>query len=629
MRQAKIHRSASRGAGVEAPALHAEPGAGMCGIFGAISTKPVVDTLVEGLRRLEYRGYDSAGVATLGEDGLSRVCVVGKVAGLTERLAGEKRDARIGIGHTRWATHGAPSLANAHPHMAPGVAVVHNGIVDNHRDLRKSLASQGCRFQSETDTEVVPWLIARDLASGRDVGTAMRNLSGTIHGSYALAVLTERDPRKIHAKRLGSPLVAAIGPEGGFVASDVTALAGYAGEAVVLEDHDTVALDDTSMTITDRAGRLANRQTVKISATVTALDRGDHRHFMHKEIFEQAAVAHRINAAYADEAQSCLEGIDFQKLTRIRMVACGTSFFACMVARRWFAEIAGLPADIEIASEFGHMPLLRNRGELAILVSQSGETADTLAALCRLREAGIPTLGVVNQEVSTLAREASFCAPLLAGPEIGVASTKAFMAQLLVLAHIAALAGSLRMGPDRVARFRHGLRLVPDLIEEALRCEPAIATLAERFRPVGNAIFVGRGLLYPLALEGALKLKETSYIHAEGFAAGELKHGPIALIDQQTHVVALAPTGETFAKVASNTREIAARGGKIVVIGDMPGVLALDDVAHAALLLPGCDDLIQPMLAAVPLQLLAYHVAVLRGCDVDRPRNLAKSVTVE
>lgn len=602
----------------------------MCGIFGAVTEQPVSDVLVEGLNRLEYRGYDSAGLVTIHDGAIKRICAVGKVEALRDRLDANPIGGNIGIAHTRWATHGAPSEANSHPHVAPGVAVVHNGIVENHSELRSNLKSNGCAFSSETDSEVIPWLLARSLAAGATPARAMHELSDRLEGAYAIGVLTQQEPGTIHARRSGSPLVVAAGGEGGYIASDSTALAGFAKEAIYLEDGDRAEVSRDSVLVYDSTGRLAHRRFLKVEEPKAAIDRAGYAHFMLKEINEQPAIAADVSTRYANADSFDDVVIDFHRLDRIRLIACGSSYYACLVAKRWLAEVAGVDADVELASEYRYAPVIAHGAtEVAIFVSQSGETADTLAALEKAKSLRIPTIGIVNQMYSTLAREADYALPLMAGVEVGVASTKAFLAQMLVLAHFSAHIGSMRGHRAAATRFREGLERVSGWIAATLHNEAAIISVAEHFQNATSAVFVARGALYPLALEGALKLKEISYIHAEGFAAGELKHGPIALIDPMMPVVALAPSGELFSKMASNVREIAARGGRIIVLGDRRAILALSDVATSALTIPACDDLIQPIIASIPLQLLAYHVAVSRGADVDRPRNLAKSVTVE
>ena len=603
----------------------------MCGIFAAVSNKPVAGMLVQGLKRLEYRGYDSAGVVTVGEDGMRRVCAVGKVAALEQRLSEGAPLGHTGIAHTRWATHGAPSEVNSHPHVANGIAVVHNGIIENHAEMRSQLQRQGCMFQSKTDTEVIPWLLSRSVGSGSSPARAIQDLGDKLSGSYAIAVVTDEDPDVIYAKRFGSPLVAALGADGGYLSSDIHALSGLAEEAVVLDDGDQVEVRFDRISVLDKDGRPVTRPTALVDMGEEVDSKAGYPHYMLKEINEQPAVARTIAEQYdVEKLIDAQVGVDFAHVDRLRLIACGTSYYACMTAKRWFAEVAGLSAEVELASEHRYAPVVSDGlREIAILVSQSGETADTLASLGKLKSLRIPTIGIVNQQASTLAREADYLLPLLAGPEIGVASTKAFTAQLLVLARLAAHAAAQRGHRAAAKRFQDELARTPALISAVLHNEPAIVEIADSFGDARSAVFVGRGYLYPLAMEGALKLKEISYIHAEGFAAGELKHGPIALIDETMPVVALVPSGDLFTKVASNVQEIAARSGRITVVGDRKSILALADVASNALTIPACSELVQPIVAAVPLQFLAYHVSLKRGLDVDRPRNLAKSVTVE
>lgn len=605
----------------------------MCGIFGAVASAPVADTLVEGLRRLEYRGYDSAGVATIENGGLRRLCAVGRVGSLAERVATEHPAGNIGIAHTRWATHGKPSERNSHPHMAPGVAVVHNGIVENHRALRSELSAAGCALRSDTDTEVIPWLVARNMAAGNSVENALRTTDRTLEGSYAVAALHERDPDTLYGLRRGSPLVAAIGPQGGYLASDANALAGLATQAACLEDGDLAEVHRDRLVVRDAEGATVDRRLIAVEQGTSSLDLGGHAHYMLKEIYDQPRVAALINDCYGGiGVLSNFLPVAPAHIRRITMIACGTSFYAASVAKRWFESLAGIRADVEIASEYRYRPLPpAEPGELAILISQSGETADTLACLKRLKEAGTPTLGLVNVVHSTLAREADSFIPLHAGVENGVASTKAFIAQLLVLARLSVDTADRRrtLRQGHVLSCLRALEQMPNTITAALHNESAVQALAETFRDARSALFVARGPLFPIALEGALKLKETSYIHAEGFAAGELKHGPIALVEEGTPVVALACSGDLLDKTGSNIREIAARGARITVVGDRGGILSLMDVAVGALTIPNCEEFVQPIVSVLPLQLLAYHAAVQRGLDVDRPRNLAKSVTVE
>jgi glucosamine--fructose-6-phosphate aminotransferase (isomerizing) len=603
----------------------------MCGIFGAVLQEPVSDALIEGLKRLEYRGYDSAGIATLETNGLSRTCAVGKVARLEACVDDTRHRGRVGIAHTRWATHGQPSDRNAHPHIAADVAVVHNGIVENYRELRSELSAGGCKFRSETDTEVIPWLISRELDLGSEPARAVEMASARLEGSYAVAAMIERAPDMLFALRRGSPLAIGFGPDGAYVASDPLALAGYATQALVLEDGDSAVVRHDTAEIRDATGRRAHRRLIEVATRELGVDKGKYSHFMLKEIHEQPAVAGLIlrNYAHSGAIAEALD-FDFARVNRIRLVACGSSRYAAMLAKRWFEEYAALPCEVAIASEYRYDPLPPAvRGEMAILISQSGETADTIAALERLRERRIPTLGLVNQEASTLARKADFHLPLLAGPEIGVASTKAFLAQLVVAARLALFAAEVRGTSKNCERLAEALSTLPELIAATLHNEPAAMAVAGQLAGARNALFIGRGPLYPVAMEGALKLKEISYIHAEGFAAGELKHGPIALVEADTPIVALATSGDLFAKTVSNIREVTARGGKLIVLGDRQALLNMSDIPHDALTIPRCDPLLQPIIASVPLQLLAYHVALLRGADVDKPRNLAKSVTVE
>ncbi len=604
----------------------------MCGIFAANAAEPVAGILIEGLRRLEYRGYDSAGIAASDGGEISLAKAEGNVAQLAREVESSGINGTTGIAHTRWATHGAPTAVNAHPHRAPGIAVVHNGIVENHAALRSALQKDGAVFASETDTEVIPWLVAREMEKGASPLQALKDSAGKLEGSFAAAMLSASSPHQVFAARRGSPLMAALGPKGSFLSSDLNALAGLATEAVALDDGDVAVLTPDSLAISDAGGRPAQRRRLKVDATESSFSTGGYAHFMLKEIFEQAETAARIVDAYADPGRMALiMPIDFSRVRRLRLVACGTSYYAAAIARRWMQEHAQLETSVEIASEFRYEPLPQQfPGEVAVLISQSGETADTLAAMERLQSKGLPVIGIVNTAGSTLARKADVTLPLLAGTEVGVASTKAFTAQLMVLARLVIHAAGQR-GKDQndQSRMLADLASVPELITNALHNEPAVIEAAALFAEARNAIFLGRGEFYPLACEGALKLKETTYIHAEGFAAGELKHGPIALVDETVPVVAIAGSAALQSKLSSNIREVAARGGKIVVVGDRDAILAMSDVAVRGLTIPTAPDFVLPIVAAIPLQLLAYHVAVSRGINVDRPRNLAKSVTVE
>lgn len=602
----------------------------MCGIFAQASDGSVATNLIEGLRRLEYRGYDSAGIATIENGAIQRVCTVGKVEVLRQHARSMSFNGNVGIAHTRWATHGKPSERNAHPHIAPGVAVVHNGIIENHRQLRQGLEERGARFQSETDTEVIPWLMSEAIAQGSNAETAMLAATRTMTGSFALAAMTLAEPDMVRAVRKGSPLAVGVGGRGALLSSDPGALAGFAKEAIMLEDGDSVALRRNEIVIKDAMGKHADRRSIRINDSDTTDDLGQFKHAMIKEIHEQPQVASGILDAYA--APDAILGrlsFDFAQVSRITIVACGTSYLAAAIARRWFHEMTGIPTEIAIASEHRYEPMaVHHVDEIAIVISQSGETADTIGAMLRLQERGVPVLALVNQTYSTIGRDADCHLPLLAGREIGVASTKAFNAQLMVLAHLVR-AAAIRRGKPFGKAIQQALVRVPEQIRTVLHNEPAVVETACQVSKAYNALFVGRGSLYPVALEGALKLKETSYIHAEGFAAGELKHGPIALVEAGTPVFAIASSGPLFEKTASNIREIAARSGRIILVGDREAMLQLSDIAQHCMTVPQCAELTQPIISTVPLQLLAYHVASKKGLDVDRPRNLAKSVTVE
>lgn len=604
----------------------------MCGIFAATGEKAVAGILVEGLRRLEYRGYDSAGIAVSGVDGIAVRKDMGPVSTLATLVEDQPIAGECGIAHTRWATHGEPSTRNSHPHSAPGVTIVHNGIIENHDELRKELAGRKAEFLSETDSEVIPWLVREQMALGEKPWAALQKAAAKLSGSFAIAMLADEVPGEIFAIRKGSPLVTGFVQGKAYLSSDLNALAGIARLAIALEDGDSARITPDSIDIRDEAGRLVNRPLLPVEETATTYDTGAHDHFMAKEIFEQPEVAARIDAAYHDGSlMNELLSIDFSRVRRINFVACGTSYYAAAVARHWMQQHAGIECAVHVASEYRYEPLPQfYSGEVAVLISQSGETADTLAVMERLMAMGMPVIGVVNDRNSTLAREADMMLPLMAGPEIGVASTKAFTAQLMVLAHLAVHSTSKRLGATvSTGRMRDQLASVPKLISKALMSEEAVVETANRISQARSALFVGRGPFHALACEGALKLKETSYIHAEGFAAGELKHGPLALIDEEMPVFALAGDRDMLPKLASNIREIAARNGRIHVIGDRDAILSMKEVATGAITLPSAPDLIRPIISAVPLQLLSYHTAVQRGLNVDRPRNLAKSVTVE
>ncbi len=606
----------------------------MCGIVGILGRHEVAPLILEALKRLEYRGYDSAGVATLHAGRLGRRVALGKLIALSDTLVRDPIRGFAGIGHTRWATHGAPSEANAHPHVAGRVAVVHNGIIENFRDLRAELQAEGRVFGSETDTEVVAHLADRALGSGGDPLAAVRATLERLEGAFALVFLFEGRDDLMIAARKGSPLAVGFGDGEMYVGSDALALGPMTHRIAYLEEGDLALVTRTGAEVFDAAGRPVSREIVSTPLESISVERGPYKHFMAKEIHEQptavaGALGHYLNAERTGVVVP--GGLDFAGVERVTLVACGTAHYACHVAKYWFERLARLSVEIEVASEFRYREPPVGAGSLGIFVSQSGETADTLAALRYMRAEGAAIVAVVNVATSTIARESDFALPILAGPEIGVASTKAFTCQLTVLAALAVAAGRARARIDAAeeARLAGILGSLPGLLAQALALEPAIAEIARDIARARDVLFLGRGAMYPLALEGALKLKEISYIHAEGYAAGELKHGPIALVDEDVPVVALAPSDALFGKTVSNIQEVMARGGRVALISDAAGVARGGDGVTHALALPACDPFAAPILYAVPVQLLAYHAAVLKGTDVDQPRNLAKSVTVE
>jgi len=606
----------------------------MCGIIGIVGAAPAADRLIESLKRLEYRGYDSAGVATLTEGRLERRRAAGKIRALEEVIAADPIGGWVGVGHTRWATHGPPTVANAHPHKCGRVAVVHNGIIENFAKLKAELIAGGRGFESDTDTEVVAHLIDRELEGGAAPMTAFKSALDRLEGAYALAVLIEGEENLILGARQGSPLVIGHGDGEMFIGSDALAVGPFTQRVTYLEEGDYVALNPEGAAIFDASGRPAVRKTHQVAATSALVEKGNYRHFMEKEIHEQPDAVQHTLSAYVDpvKGRACTpDGFDFASISRLQIVACGTAYLAGLTAKYLFEKLAGLPVDVEIASEFRYRDPVVSSGTLALAISQSGETADTLAALRWCKGQGLSTAALVNAHQSSMAREADRMWPTHAGPEIGVASTKAFTAQLAALTAMAVAAASARgrIDPAEETRLVQVLLEAPRLIADALRREDQVRALAADLSRARDVLYLGRGLLYPLALEGALKLKELSYIHAEGYAAGELKHGPIALVDEHMPVVVTAPSGELLEKTLSNLQEVAARGGApIILITDEVG----DASSHAAtkvVLVPSCDPLITPMIYAIPIQLLAYHTAVHKGTDVDQPRNLAKSVTVE
>jgi len=608
----------------------------MCGIVGILGSGPAAPIMLDALKRLEYRGYDSAGIATLEDGHLMRLRAEGKLTNLEHRLEKTTRLGRSGIGHTRWATHGAPTEVNAHPHATDKVAVVHNGIIENFRELRDDLADRGVRFATETDTEVIVHMITENLAKSLAPKEAVFDVLGRLEGAFALAILFDGEEDLLIAARRGSPLAIGHGENENFIGSDAIALAPMTNRISYLEDGDWAVITRSSVEIFDEDGNPVERPIQTSVATQMLVDKGNHRHFMAKEIHEQPEVVGHTLAHYLDfgTGRALLPDdlpFDFAKLSRLVITACGTAYYAGLTAKYWFERFARLPVDIDIASEFRYREMPLERDGLALFISQSGETADTLASLRYCREQGQHIAAVVNVRESSIARESDVIFPTLAGPEIGVASTKAFTCQLAVLASLAVAAGRARgvLSAEDEKKLVQGLSEVPRFAVEALKLEPQIETLAKTLTKARDVLYLGRGTNFPLALEGALKLKEISYIHAEGYAGGELKHGPIALIDETLPVVVIAPYDRIFDKTVSNMQEVAARGGRIILITDEKGALAASIDAVETIVLPDMPASVTPMIYAIPIQMLAYHVAVHIGTDVDQPRNLAKSVTVE
>ena len=607
----------------------------MCGIIGIVGKAPVADRLVDGLRRMEYRGYDSAGVCTVEGGELIRRRAEGKLGGLVKELAAHPAPGTVGIAHTRWATHGAPTTNNAHPHATGEVALVHNGIIENFRPLREALTARGRRFESDTDTEVVAHLVSERIEAGQSPEAAVKAVLPELRGAFALAIAFRNHPDLLIGARLGSPLVVGYGDGETYLGSDALALAPLTQKIAYLEEGDWVVITRDGARIFDRDNTPVERDITTSGVTATAIEKGNYRHFMQKEIFEQPTVVAQTLSSYIRplEQTVALPQMDFDlsRIDRITIVACGTSFYAGMVAKYWFEQFARVPVDIDVASEFRYRDPVLQPGGLALFISQSGETADTLAALRHCKAQGQTIAVVVNVPTSSMAREADLLLPTHAGPEIGVASTKAFTCQLAVLAALAAHL-ALRKGMLDAAQEREIVRHLieaPAALNAALAHDEEIAEMAPLVAPARDVLYLGRGPDYPLALEGALKLKEISYIHAEGYASGEMKHGPIALIDEAVPVIVLAPSGPLFEKTVSNMQEVMARGGKVVLISDAEGLAEAGEGCMATIEMPKVHPLIAPLVYAVPVQLLAYHVAVAKGTDVDQPRNLAKSVTVE
>jgi glucosamine--fructose-6-phosphate aminotransferase (isomerizing) len=606
----------------------------MCGIIGIVGTSAVQNRLIESLRRLEYRGYDSAGIAGIVAGRVERRRAAGKIKALEAVLADAPLNATVGIGHTRWATHGAPTVKNAHPHTIGRVTLVHNGIIENYAELREGLQAQGRVFESDTDTEVIAALLDSELTPGRTPEAAMKATLDQLVGAYALGVLIAGEDALVMGARRGSPLVVGYGEGEMFIGSDALAVGPFTNRVSYLDEGDFVAIGHNGARIFDAQGRPVERAVRTVAASAALVEKGNYRHFMEKEIHDQPEGCQRTIAAYVDavENRTAVPGsVDFAALGRIQIVACGTAYIAGLLGKYLIEQLADLPVDVEIASEFRYRSPALSADALVIAVSQSGETADTLAALRYCQARGMKSAAIVNAVESTMAREVDVVWPIHCGPEIGVASTKAFTAQISVMIALAVAAARARGKIDAAeeARLVRLLLEAPRLIAESIELEESVRLVAQEVAKARDVLFLGRGPMYPLALEGALKLKELSYIHAEGYAAGELKHGPIALVDEDTPIVILAPYDSYFEKSASNMSEVMARGGQVVFITDPEGQRHAPSGARVVVTAPCSDPLIAPLVMSAPIQLLAYHVAVLKGADVDQPRNLAKSVTVE
>ena len=607
----------------------------MCGIIGILGKEAVTSRLIESLKRLEYRGYDSAGIATLVDGKIERRRAQGKIKNLEDVLVTSPLPGLIGIGHTRWATHGAPSERNAHPHATNRVAVVHNGIIENFRTLRAELEAEGRTFDSETDTEVITQLVSRALDLGASPKDAVIEALKRVRGAFAIACLFTGEEDLLVGARQGSPLVVGVGEGEMYLGSDGIAVAPFTNRVIYLEEGDLVVLSRTSHAIYDIARNPVERPIKSVAASAAAVEKGNYRHYMQKEIHEEPDAAARTIGYYVDPLEERVTlpdfGVDFAQIDQLWIIGCGTAYLAGRVGEYWFEQVAGLSCETDIASEFRYREPVAAGRAAALFISQSGETADTLEALRLCKRNGWKTIAVVNVPESSIAREADAVLPTLAGPEIGVASTKAFVAQLSALAAISVAAALARKKIDRdeERRLAHLLMETPRLIREALKVESTIAAAAEEASHARSILYIGRGTAYPIALEAALKLKEISYIHAEGYASGELKHGPIALIDEVTPVFAIAPHDHLFEKTISNVQEIAARKGRVTLFSDALGIEEAGDVARHTIEAPKADPFVAPIVYSPLIHLLAYHVAVAKGTDVDQPRNLAKSVTVE
>jgi glucosamine--fructose-6-phosphate aminotransferase (isomerizing) len=607
----------------------------MCGIVGIVSHSPVAPLIVDALKRLEYRGYDSAGVATVEHGKLARRRAEGKLINLERRLKDEPLDGMIGIGHTRWATHGVPNETNAHPHFSDGVAIVHNGIIENFAELRDELMRDGYTFSSQTDTEVVAHLVGRELARGLKPVEAAHQALKRLEGAFALAIMFKGDEDLIVGARNGPPLAVGHGDGEMFLGSDAIALAPFTNSITYLEDGDWAVVRRNDVAIFDMDGNKVDRKRQQSLSTSFMVDKGNRRHFMEKEIHEQPEVISHTLAHYVDFVGGVSKPLDlpfdFAKIDRLAISACGTAYLAGLISKYWFERYARLPVDIDVASEFRYREMPLSKTDAAFFISQSGETADTLASLRYCRKAGMKIGAVVNVRESTMARESDVILPTLAGPEIGVASTKAFTCQLSVLASLAVRAGVARgtISPEQETTLVRQLSEAPRYANQVLKLDGQIEKVARDLAHYKNVLYLGRDTNFPLAMEGALKLKEISYIHAEGYAAGELKHGPIALIDENMPVIVIAPHDRIFEKTVSNMQEVAARGGKIILITDSKGAAHATVKTMETIVLPDVPEIISPIIYALPIQMLAYFTAVFMGTDVDQPRNLAKSVTVE
>ncbi|RCL01703.1 MAG: glucosamine--fructose-6-phosphate aminotransferase (isomerizing) [Candidatus Tokpelaia sp. JSC085] len=605
----------------------------MCGIVGILGKNPVAPLLVDALKRLEYRGYDSAGIATLENGQLIRLRAEGKLVSLKNKLTKRSLHGTIGIGHTRWATHGAPIKRNAHPHMTEKLAIVHNGIIENFLELRTALQHKGYILETDTDTEVIAYLITDTLYTGKTPLEAVQYSLSRLKGAFTFALMFAGEEDLLIAARRGPPLAVGYGEGEMYLGSDATAFASFTNKVSYLEDGDLAVLTRNSVTLFDENAKQVRRHKKKSAGGILLISKGNYRHFMQKEMFEQPESVSHTLARYLDCARSVLrpQKVDWSAVTRLSFASCGTAYYSTLIAKYWFESLAGLTVENDVASEFRYRNPPLSAGTLPLFVSQSGETADTLASLRYCKKKGMKTGAIVNAVESSIMREADIVFPTLAGPEISVASTKTFTSQLAVLASLAVAAGKTRgvIDKKREDALIGALIEIPRYISEVLKLEPSIESLCREFLRANHMLYIGRGTSYPIALEGALKLKELSYLHAEGYAAGELKHGPIALIDEKIPIIVIAPYDHWFEKTVSNVREAAARGGRIVLITDKRGAVATALIAQATIMMPEVPDIVAPIVYAIPVQLIAYHTAVLLGTDVDQPRNLAKSVTVE